>query len=141
MCIGGTVIGMMLIFTDKSRFKLPMADEQSFSRVILHLPAFYTDIVARQGDFSCIPHKLSYYPLSFLVIPYKMSTTEASQPRVFELQSRAQHADDTHEEPEGTSSQTLEPTDGGRYAWTVLLAGVTFEALFWGSFDFLLTQP
>jgi len=30
----------------------------------------------------------------------------------------------------------LKPVDGGRDAWTVLIAGIAVEALFWGMHDF-----
>lgn len=36
------------------------------------------------------------------------------------------------ETPDDIPSQSLEPVDQGRRAWTVLIAGVVFEALFWG---------
>ncbi|KAE8383719.1 MFS general substrate transporter [Aspergillus bertholletiae] len=35
-------------------------------------------------------------------------------------------------EPSDEVSQSLGPVDQGRQAWTVLIAGVTFEAIFWG---------
>lgn len=34
---------------------------------------------------------------------------------------------------DGIFSQSLAPIDQGRRAWTVLIAGVIFEALFWGT--------
>ncbi|PLB37621.1 MFS general substrate transporter [Aspergillus candidus] len=48
-----------------------------------------------------------------------------------ELQSSL-HRLDNEALPASTSVQELDPTDGGRPAWTVLIAGVVFEALFWG---------
>lgn len=44
---------------------------------------------------------------------------------------------DRHHHLEGPASQELKPADRGRDAWTVLIAGFTFEALFWGSCFFL----
>ena len=34
---------------------------------------------------------------------------------------------------EGPLIQELQPVDRGRDAWTVLIAGFVFEALFWGT--------
>lgn len=36
--------------------------------------------------------------------------------------------------------QSLKPVDTGRDAWTVLVAGIAFEALFWGKFLLGLTS-
>ncbi|KAL2798029.1 MFS general substrate transporter [Aspergillus keveii] len=47
----------------------------------------------------------------------------------FEL--RPQGLDHGHDYPRRASLE-LKPTDRGRHAWTVLIAGVVFEALFWG---------
>jgi hypothetical protein len=49
----------------------------------------------------------------------------------FELQPQA--LDHGHDYPRRASIE-LKPTDRGRHAWTVLIAGVVFEALFWGPF-------
>ena len=37
------------------------------------------------------------------------------------------------EEPPDTASQSLPPIDGGKAAWSLLLAAFVFEALLWGS--------
>lgn len=50
----------------------------------------------------------------------------------FELRWQPQSFEDAHNRPESTLSQELKPADRGRHAWTVLIAGVVFEALFWG---------
>ncbi|KAL3490190.1 MFS general substrate transporter [Aspergillus germanicus] len=42
-----------------------------------------------------------------------------------------QGSDHDHDYPRRASGE-LKPTDRGRHAWTVLIAGVVFEALFWG---------
>ncbi|KAL3449066.1 MFS general substrate transporter [Aspergillus insuetus] len=47
----------------------------------------------------------------------------------FELQPQGSPHD--HDYPQRASVE-LKPTDRGRHAWTVLIAGVVFEALFWG---------
>lgn len=70
------------------------------------------------------------------VQPDTTSTIEMSSPdnlsqREIELDSRrlgSLHSRDDAELPR----QELKPTDKGRDAWTVLIAGFVFEALFWG---------
>ena len=66
-----------------------------------------------------------------------MDATEERRPSVYELQSRAPTVEGAYEQIEGTPSQELKPADRGRDAWTILIAGVIFEALFWGVFDSL----
>lgn len=54
-----------------------------------------------------------------------MDRTEEVQMRTLENQ------------PEGQREEVFEelnPVDRGRDAWTVLIAGFAFEALFWGTF-------
>jgi thiol:disulfide interchange protein len=47
-----------------------------------------------------------------------------------ELQTQTQHQS---EEPTNPEASVLKPVDRGRDAWTVLIAGFIFEALFWGA--------
>jgi hypothetical protein len=57
-------------------------------------------------------------------------TPRDSQIPSFELQPQdPNHGDDYTQR----ASLELKPSDRGRHAWTVLIAGVVFEALFWGS--------
>ncbi|KAI1409063.1 MFS general substrate transporter [Hypoxylon sp. FL1857] len=62
----------------------------------------------------------------------KMRNTEEGQVPSLELQERPQDPPYNHDGPEGGLSQELKPVDRGRDAWTVLIAGLVFEALFWG---------
>lgn len=48
-----------------------------------------------------------------------------------ELQPRDGH--DWEDPGGGVSSHSLKRADGGREAWTVLISGFIFEALFWGT--------
>ncbi|OTA63148.1 MFS general substrate transporter [Hypoxylon sp. EC38] len=61
-----------------------------------------------------------------------MRGTEESQVPSLELQERPQDLTYNDGGREGGSSQELKPVDRGRDAWTVLIAGLVFEALFWG---------
>ncbi|KAI1134467.1 MFS general substrate transporter [Hypoxylon sp. FL0543] len=61
-----------------------------------------------------------------------MASTEESQVPSLELTERPRDLAYSHAGPEGGSSQELRPVDRGRDAWTVLIAGLVFEALFWG---------
>jgi hypothetical protein len=48
-----------------------------------------------------------------------------------EIQMRGYEAPPDEQGP--TPIQQLKPADRGRDAWTVLIAGIAFEALFWGT--------
>lgn len=58
------------------------------------------------------------------------------QLNAFELQAHpsreASDIDDIHPNPSEAAISALKPVDGGRDAWTMLIAGFVFEALFWG---------
>lgn len=61
-----------------------------------------------------------------------MPTSEEDHASSFQLQAQSDRLSEDYSLPEGVPTQRLEPTDGGRHAWTILIAGVVFEALFWG---------
>lgn len=61
----------------------------------------------------------------------EMQVTNQGQSSL-ELRSEAENVPVVLEYPDGIPSQSLGPVDQGRRAWTVLIAGVVFEALFWG---------
>ncbi|KAI0833944.1 MFS general substrate transporter [Hypoxylon sp. FL0890] len=61
-----------------------------------------------------------------------MRGAEESQVPSLELQERPQDPAYSQAGPEDGTSQELRPVDRGRDAWTVLMAGLVFEALFWG---------
>jgi hypothetical protein len=50
-----------------------------------------------------------------------------------EFSSRQQGHNEENIDLEEVSPQELKPVDGGRDAWTVLIAGFIFEAIFWGN--------
>ncbi|KAF5683807.1 MFS monocarboxylate transporter [Fusarium circinatum] len=54
-----------------------------------------------------------------------------SQDQVFHENDRSMAGDIYPSEPT-TQSQSLKPADGGLAAWTVLVTGFIFEAMFWG---------
>ncbi|OTB08894.1 hypothetical protein M426DRAFT_51722 [Hypoxylon sp. CI-4A] len=56
-----------------------------------------------------------------------LEEAHGSQIELQELQARTQDRDH-----EGGPPQELKPVDGGRDAWTMLIASLVFEALFWG---------
>ena len=61
---------------------------------------------------------------------------ETPQERIadqIELQSQRYDHDQEDIAHEGILPQQLKPADRGRDAWTVLIAGFIFEALFWGT--------
>ena len=49
-----------------------------------------------------------------------------------ELRSRETFETENEQEREMTACSELGPVDGGRKAWTVLIAGIVYEAVFWG---------
>ncbi|KAF7562857.1 hypothetical protein G7046_g1294 [Stylonectria norvegica] len=59
-----------------------------------------------------------------------MSSNVELEPQATRTQ-QAQESQDSSEEA-GINSQQLKPVDGGRDAWTVLIAGFVFESIFWG---------
>ena len=71
-----------------------------------------------------------------------MRPTDESEQVSYELQSRSgdlRPSPDSENDPENEPSrniaaQELKPVDRGRDAWTVLVAAVMFEAVFWGLF-------
>ncbi|KAK5989739.1 MFS transporter asaE-like protein [Cladobotryum mycophilum] len=70
-----------------------------------------------------------------------MSSTQVITTTDIELVPQSQHhyhdaskspSETENEFQQGTQSQQLKPVDRGRDAWTVLIAGFIFDALFWG---------
>lgn len=61
-----------------------------------------------------------------------MNTMEPDLTRGIELIAR--HSNHEQEEPAGPQVQRLKPADKGRDAWTMLIASLVFEALFWGNY-------
>jgi hypothetical protein len=57
----------------------------------------------------------------------------AEEPRGLESQPEASSLDAEFVSGEGAEFHELRPVDRGRDAWTVLIAGVIVEALFWGA--------
>ena len=60
---------------------------------------------------------------------WAMELTHITSPR---LSSQQQHHDAERIECGSTSPQELKPVDGGRDAWMILIAGIVYEAIFWG---------
>lgn len=64
---------------------------------------------------------------------------EAREDQEVTLESYRSIASEYNDSPrEGALMQELGRVDGGRQAWTVLVAGVIFEAMFWGKCDLVL---
>ena len=66
-----------------------------------------------------------------------MPTIEEVQTSTFQLQSQAGGLDEDPFSHDTVPTTRLERTDGGQRAWTILIAGVIFEALFWGVYSLL----
>jgi hypothetical protein len=57
---------------------------------------------------------------------------EQPQLETFELEQRRSGHGVEDAEPHVPQTQQLKPVDGGKDAWIVLIAGIIFEAFFWG---------
>ena len=61
-----------------------------------------------------------------------MSSMAQQQFETLELEERRSVHGAEDAEPHLPQSQQLKPVDGGKDAWIVLIAGIVFEAFFWG---------